>query len=37
MYVRDRVAVWHGGLVEGTVVTTGSPVTGGLFGDHVEG
>ena len=32
-----RVAIRHGGLVEGTVVTTGSPVTGGLLGDHVEG
>ena len=37
LYMWSRVVVWDGMLVEATIVTAGSPVTGGLLGDHVEG
>ena len=36
MYVRNRVPVRHCAAVEGTVVTTRTPVSRSLLGDHVE-
>ena len=37
MDVGNRVPIWHGGTVEGTVVTAWPPVPGSLLGHHMEG
>ena len=36
MNVWDWVPIRYGVVVEGMVVTTGSPITRGLLGNHVE-
>ncbi len=36
LYVGNGIAIGDGVRVQGTIVTTGPPVTGGLFGYHVQ-
>ena len=37
LYVKNRVSVWDGHVIECPVIPTGTPVTRGLFGHQVQG
>ena len=37
LYVRDRVPICSSDIVECTVISAGSPIAWGLFGDHMKG